>query len=110
MRKLSASVIMALIAILVGSLTAQAAGIASVAGPYQGQFAGTVRGDRNSQAPITLDLVQRGDDISGTVSIEQGLFINGGICGAVAVPATEQAVTGKTVKGHPDRLDRKRSG
>jgi len=105
MKKLSASVIMAVIAILVGSLTAQAAGIATAYGPYKGQFSGIVSGDRGSEAPITLDLIQRGEDISGTVSIGEGLFIDGGLCGAVAVPAVEQAVTGKTVKGHPDQLD-----
>ena len=105
MKKLSASVILAVIGILVGSLTAQAAGIRTTYGPYQGIFSGSVRGDRDSQAPITLDLIQRGEDISGTVSIGEGLFIDGGMCGAVAVPATEQAVTGKTVKGHPDQLD-----
>ena len=96
---------MAVIAILVGSLTAQAAGIRTTYGPYQGIFSGSVRGDRDSQAPITLDLIQRGEDISGTVSIGEGLFIDGGMCGAVAVPPVEQAVTGRAVKGHPDQLD-----
>jgi hypothetical protein len=109
MKKLSASVILAVIAILVGSLTAQAAGISTTYGPYQGIFSGGVSGDRGSEAPITLDLIQRGEDISGTVSIGEGLYIDGGVCGAVAVPAAEQAVTGKTVKGHPDQLDTKLS-
>ena len=105
MKKLSVSVFLAVIAMLVGSLTSKAAGIPSATGPYQGQFTGFVSGDRGSEAPITLDLIQRGEDISGTVSIGEGLFIDGGWCGAVAVPAVEQAVTGKTVKGHPGQLD-----
>lgn len=105
MKKLSASVMLSVIAILVGSLTAQAAGITTAYGPYQGMFSGSVRGDRGSRAPITLDLIQRGEDISGTVSIGEGLTIDGGMCGAVAVPAAEQVVSGKTLRGHPDQLD-----
>jgi hypothetical protein len=104
MRKILMGVFVAAIAVAIGSTAALAAGVKPAVGPYQGQFSGQVNGDRNSQAPLSLDLTQQGDQITGKVAIGDGLFIDGGLCGQVAVPATEQFVTGQTLTGHPDRL------
>jgi hypothetical protein len=47
-------------------------------GPYEGVFSGSVSGDNRSQAPITLKLTHRSDDIEGVVSIGEGLYVNAG--------------------------------
>ena len=98
---------MAIFIISMGTATAFAAANPVAPGPYQGQFAGYVSGDQGSQAPIALDLKHNGEEITGKVSIGEGLFIDGGMCGSVAVPAAEQMVTGRTIPGHPDQLDTK---
>jgi hypothetical protein len=104
MRKILMGVIVAAIAVAIGSTAVLAAGINPTGGPYQGQFSGVVSGDRGSQAPISLDLTQTGAQLAGKVTIGEGLLVDGGFCGQVAVPATEQNVTGQTLAGHPDRL------
>ena len=70
----------------------------AVIGPYEGQFVGTVYGDGNSSAPLTLDLTHRGDDIEGTVTIGNGLYANGRYCGKGYIPAGTQYAVGQTGK------------
>lgn len=105
MKKLLASILMAVLIVSVGTATASAAAHPAIPGPYQGQFDGYVSGDQGSQAPIKLDLMHKGDEITGKVTIGEGLFIDGGMCGSVEVPATEEIVAGNTIPNHPDRLD-----
>lgn len=76
-------------------------------GPYEGTFTGYAYGDRGSRAPITLELTHRGEIVSGVVELGQGLFIDGGICGGVYAPTSQQPVTGYTVTGDPTRLQAK---
>jgi len=73
-------------------------------GPYEGVFEGRVRGDRGSQAPIGLDLTHRGREVEGSVTLGEGLFVSGGWCGAVQVPALEQYVSGQTDRGNARRV------
>lgn len=73
-------------------------------GPYEGAFEGLVWGDRGSQAPISLELTHRGRDVEGTVSLGEGLYVGGGWCGAVEVPATEQYVSGQTDRYNARRV------
>jgi hypothetical protein len=73
-------------------------------GPYEGTFEGIAYGDLGSRAPLSLDLTHRGDDVEGVVRLGEGLYVNGGWCGAVDVPATTQHVDGQTVGGDPRRL------
>lgn len=74
------------------------------AGPYEGIFFGTIYGDRDSKAPIAMVLKQRGEQISGTVYLGEGLFIDGGVCGKVQVPATQQSASGINQSSDPNRL------
>jgi len=105
MKKILLSILLAIVIISAGTATALAAGKPAHPGPYQGQFSGFVSGDHNSRAPIALDLTHEDDEITGKVTIGEGLFIDGGVCGSVSVPAAEQMVTGNTAPGHPDQLD-----
>ncbi len=73
-------------------------------GPYEGTFRGIAYGDKGSKASLGLDLQHRGRDVTGTVRLEEGLYVSGGWCGAVSVPATEQYVEGQTAFANPRRL------
>ena len=73
-------------------------------GPYEGTFEGIAYGDRGSRAPLSLDLTHRCDKVEGIVRLGEGLYVNGGWCGAVYVPATTQYIEGQTVLGDPRRL------
>jgi hypothetical protein len=77
------------------------------AGPYEGIFYGMIQGDRESQAPIVIALKQRGEEISGTIYLGEGLFIDGGVCGKVNVPSTQQAARGINNATDPNRLQAK---
>ena len=77
------------------------------AGPYEGIFYGMIQGDRNSQAPIAMALKQRGEQISGTVYLGEGLFVDGGVCGKAQVPATQQSASGINQSSDPNRLQSK---
>lgn len=74
------------------------------AGPYEGIFYGTIHGDRDSKAPIAMALKQRGEQISGTVYLGEGLFVDGGVCGKVQLPATQQSASGINQSSDPNRL------
>jgi hypothetical protein len=87
-----------------GAYAAPLAPATSKAAPYEGSFQGSVYGDGQSRAPLALDLTQRGNLVTGKVSLGEGLFVDGGFCGAVNVPATEQYAEGQTVRGNPRRL------
>ena len=87
-----------------GVLAAPGASSPAFANPYDGKFFGFVYGDQSSKAPILLELKQDADVITGKVHVEEGLFVDGGVCGAVNVPATVQSASGKIVSGQPNRL------
>lgn len=74
-------------------------------GPYEGKFDGFAYGDRSSKAPLTLELTHRGRQVEGQVLLGEGLYVNGGFCGAVDLPATVQQVEGQTLLGDPRRLE-----
>lgn len=74
------------------------------AGPYQGTFSGYAYGDRGSWAPITLELTHVGDEVSGTITLGEGLYVDGGRCGGAHIPTSEQTASGETLRGDPSRL------
>ncbi len=74
------------------------------AGPYQGTFSGYVYGDRGSRAEIMLETTHVGDKVEGTVTLGEGLYVDGGRCGGAYIPAGEQAANGQTLRGYPNRL------
>lgn len=73
-------------------------------GPYDGTFRGIVYGDKGSSAPLTMDLIHRGNQVEGKVSLGEGLYVSGGWCGAVNIPAVSQFVEGQTLRTNPNRL------
>jgi hypothetical protein len=83
----------------------EVAAAAEKAGPYEGAFRGMAYGDSDSRAPLTLDLTHRGSHVEGTVFLGEGLYVNGGWCGAVQIPAVAQEVEGQTSSWNPRRLE-----
>lgn len=83
-----------------GSTVATASG-----GLFTGSFEGVLYGDDGSEAPVVLELVQNGRDVTGEISVGRGLFIDGGNCGVVEVPVTTQTATGRTTASAPRNLD-----
>lgn len=73
-------------------------------GPYEGVFEGFVQGDKGSNAPISLDLTHRGREVAGTVTLGEGLYVSGGWCGAVQVPALAQYVSGQSDRTNARRV------
>jgi len=73
-------------------------------GPYEGTFRGVAYGDRGSSAPLMLDLTHRGNQVQGRLVLDEGLYVDGGFCGAVNLPATEQSVEGQTAFWKPGRM------
>lgn len=78
---------------------------ATSGGLFTGSFSGVLYGDDGSEAPIELELVQDGRVVSGDLTVGRGLLINGGNCGAVAVPETTQSAAGTTTARAPRHLD-----
>lgn len=103
---------MTLAVIFLGITNASASGISpapisstiTTPGPYEGIFSGNVSGDNSSQAPITLELTHRGEDVEGVVSLGEGLYVNAGMCGGASIPSSEQSFTVKTQPGTPREL------
>ena len=73
-------------------------------GPYEGAFQGVAYGDKGSRAPLDLELTHRGNQVEGEVSLGEGLYVDGGFCGAVHLPAVSQHVEGQTSTWNPKRL------
>ncbi len=73
--------------------------------PFNGSFAGTLSTANGSSAPVSLALAQTGTTVSGDISIGDGLTIDGGNCGAQAIPAGGRAVTGQTDPSNPNHIE-----
>jgi len=56
-------------------------------GPFTGTFVGAMTGDDSSSAPLALALVQSGNHIAGTATLEEGLVVRAGVCGSFPIPA-----------------------
>jgi hypothetical protein len=98
--------IVVILATLSGGVAAATGGPSTGAvGPYEGTFYGIAHGDRNTYAPVSLDLTHRGGWVEGSLSLNEGLYVDGGICGAVNLPATEQTVEGWTESEEPGHLE-----
>lgn len=80
-------------------------GAAASGGSFSGTFEGYLDGDNGSRAPVMLALVQEGNTVNGTISIADGLFLDGGNCGATAVPSGTQAASGMVDPANPSHLD-----
>jgi hypothetical protein len=76
----------------------------TIIGPYEGRFQGKVNGDNGTSAPLTLELKHRGNRVEGNVLLGQGLYVDGGMCGAGYVPAGRQFASGETTAKDPRHL------
>lgn len=74
-------------------------------GTFAGTFEGYLTGDRNSRAPVTLELSQRDNTVTGDIVIGRGLVIDGGMCGLAAVPAGSQSAAGQVSARNPRHLN-----
>jgi hypothetical protein len=89
--------------------TATATGTAEPRPPFDGVFGGIINGDLGSSAPITLEMTQIGNDLSGTAVLGDGLIVDvgGGFCpGAQPVPATDVDLEGQANPNTPRHLER----
>jgi len=76
----------------------------AAASGFNGTFNGTLTADNGSTAPATLTLTESGGAVSGRLAIGDGLSIDAGTCGVVAVPAGEQDAGGAVDPANPSRL------
>ena len=71
--------------------------------PFEGTFIGEITGDKNSHAPLKIDLNQEGNNVSGILNLGSGLYVDGGHCGGGYIPATiqfaEGQVNGRNIDG-----------
>ncbi len=86
-------------------LAAPKAPISSNDDPIQATYRGIIHGDKGSQALLTLALTQVNDQISGTVYLERGLYIDAGRCGGGYLPAAIQSAEGKVSKYDPNLIE-----
>lgn len=99
------SVVIAFFLLATGAHAAPEAAAKGKVGPYEGAFQGVAYGDRGSRAPLKLELTHRGSQVVGEVSLGEGLYVDGGFCGAVNLPAVSQPVEGQTTTWNPKRLE-----
>ena len=100
--------IFAITAVVLAVGSAQAAPLrpsSTSGGLYAGTFEGYLTGDNGSQAPVSLELTQVGRTVTGTIDVEEGLYVDGGNCGAAAVPAGSQTASGQVSARNPRLLD-----
>jgi hypothetical protein len=74
---------------------------------FDGKFTGTVIGDQDTSAPLTLNLAQTGNSVTGTATVGDGLGVDlgGFICpGLVAVPSGTIDVSGNVSPDSPNQL------
>jgi hypothetical protein len=88
-----------------GASAPPAEAASAIAGPYEGTFRGAAYGDQGSRARLELELVHRDSEVTGTVSIGEGLHVDGGFCGAVDIPALSQSIAGETLRTDARRLE-----
>ncbi len=75
---------------------------------FQGKFTGMAFSDRDTSAPLTLNLTQIGNAVNGTATIGNGLTVDTGgfICpGVVNVPSGRIDVSGSVSETDPRHLD-----
>lgn len=103
--------IIAALALLAGSVSAagrepaKPATATTSGGVYSGVFEGVLYGDRGSEAPVRLELTQDGRNVSGDITVGNGLLVDGGRCGLAAVPAATQTAEGRVSPADPYKLD-----
>lgn len=106
-KKVVIGFILALSAMLAVTLSASAAPQhtkSADTGPFSGTFKGRVYGDKGTSAPLSLVLKHQGNQVEGNVFLGEGLYVDGGMCGAGYVPAGSQFASGETSAKNPRHL------
>lgn len=94
--------------IVICCLVVCAAQAASDSGLYQGNFTGTAIGDRDTSAPLTLNMTQNGSVVTGVAAVGEGIKVDTGgfICpGLVAVPAVKLGFSGNVSQEDPRHME-----
>lgn len=105
MKKLTTGLLIAFAALVLLSVTAFAAPPKPAAGPFEGVFTGTVKGDLGSQTTLTLDLTDRANIVSGEATLGTGLKVNAGqVCGTAVIPAGAIWAEGEKSSRRPREL------
>jgi hypothetical protein len=73
-------------------------------GGFNGRFVGALSGENGSSAPATLELTQTGDQVSGQLTVENGLTLDIGACGTQSVPPGTQTAAGRVDPANPNRI------
>ena len=100
----STLVVLALLSITAISASAAPMAAKTNTKPFTGTFVGTIEGDNNTSAPITLELEQNGNKVTGTAFIDEGLYLKAGSCGSAYLPAATQSTTGTVSAKNPNVL------
>lgn len=77
-------------------------------GLYQGTFTGTAIGNCGTSAPLTLNLTQNGNSVTGTATIGNGIEVNTGNSpcpGLVSVPSGTMNFNGIVSRRDPRHLE-----
>ncbi|MGD9091749.1 MAG: hypothetical protein PVF74_02800, partial [Anaerolineales bacterium] len=96
--------LIAISAVTVGVSAASEQTTPSYGGPFNGKFQGSVYGDQGSRAPLILNMTQYGDEVRGTATLGQGLYVDGGWCGKANIPAISQGGVFNTLSSDPNRV------
>lgn len=106
MKKLSIGLLVTLVLFSIVSSPALAGTQAALRdrGPYEGTFSGYVYGDKGSRAELTLDLTHRGDLVTGTAELGEGLYVSAGRCGGSMLAPAVQEVRGETLPRNPNMI------
>lgn len=79
--------------------------IAPAADGFNGVFVGALNARNGSSAPATLELTQSGNDVTGRLTIDNGLTLDVGNCGTQAVPPGSQTAAGRVDPASPNHLE-----
>ena len=77
--------------------------------PFDGTFTGTVTGDRDSEAEVTVVLDHNGNLVEGEMNLGEGLYVDGGLCWHGYLPEGVFSAIGNTLPSEPSRVQGKYS-
>jgi hypothetical protein len=98
MNKIINMILLAMVIFLVHSCSFAESTESTDKKPFQGTFGGTIIGDQNSRASITLNLTQHGAKVTGTAIVGEGLSVYSGFLphGVTTLPSECLNVIGIT--------------
>lgn len=77
-------------------------GLGESVGPFEGTFTGTIRGDKDSAAPLNIILTDRDNKVTGQITLGKGLKLAlGGFCLMEDVHLSSINISGRTSSDNP---------